>query len=100
MVPVIGGVSKTFDTKQYPSYVVRKNAAYLDANVRIGWHINWYKHVYYITDQVGVIYGHAIEMRPKRQHTREMGYGGVTNATLRSKNQLIQQQPHAHRVAG
>ena len=41
-----------------------------------------------------------MEMRPKRQHTRNMGYGGVTNATLRSKNQLLQQQQHAHRVAG
>ena len=54
----------------------------------------------YITYQIGAIYGHAIEMRPKRQHTRKMGYGGVTNATLRSNNQLLQQQPHAHTVEG
>ena len=31
---------------------------------------------------------------------RNIGYGGVTNGTLRSKNQLLQQQPHAHRVEG
>ena len=42
-----------------------------------------------------------MEMRTKRQH-RNTGYDGVTNGTLRSKNQLllVQQQPHAHRVAG
>ena len=39
-------------------------------------------------------------MHPKRQHTRKMGYDGVTNATFRSKNQLLQQQPHAHTAAG
>ena len=39
-------------------------------------------------------------MRPKRQHTRKMGYDEVTNATLRTKNQLLQQQTHAHTVAG
>ena len=39
-------------------------------------------------------------MRPKRQHTRKIGYDGVTNATLRSNNQLLQQQPHAHTVTG
>ena len=39
-------------------------------------------------------------MRTKRQHSRNMGYGGVTNGTLRSKNQLLQEQPHAHRAAG
>ena len=42
----------------------------------------------------------SMEMRSKRPHTRNMGYGGVTNATLRSKNQLLQQQPHAYRVEG
>ena len=39
-------------------------------------------------------------MRSTRPHTRNMGYGEVTNATLRSKNQLLQQQPHAHRIVG
>ena len=53
----------------------------------------------YITARIGAIYGHAMEMRTKWQHSGNMGYGGVTNGTLRSKNQLLQQQPHAHRVA-
>ena len=54
----------------------------------------------YITDQIDATNGHAMEMRTKRQHGGNMGYGGVTNGTLRSKVQLPQQQPHAHRVAG
>ena len=62
--------------------------------------MNYHQKCSYITDQIGAIYGHAIEMRSKRQHTRNMGYGGVTNATLRSKNQLLQQQPHAYGVVG
>ena len=62
-------------------YVVRKNTASLDVNVRIGLYINYYQNDSYITDQIGAIYGHAIEMRPNRQHTRKMGYDGVTNAT-------------------
>ena len=81
-------------------YVVRKNTASLDVNVRMGLYINYLQKVSYITDGIGAIYGHAMEMRPKRQHNSKMGYGGVTNATLRSNNQLLQQQPHAHRVAG
>ena len=55
--------------------------------------------IFYITARIGAIYGHAMEMRTKWQHSGNMGYGGVTNGTLRSKNQLLQQQPHAHRVA-
>ena len=66
----------------------------------MGWYINLYHKVPYIYIQVGAIYGHAIEVRTKRQHSRNLGYGGVTNRTLRSKNQLLQQQPHAHGVAG
>ena len=54
---------------------------------------------YYITAQIGAIYGHAMEMRTKWQHSGNIGYGGVTYGTLRSKNQLLQQQPHAHIVA-
>ena len=49
----------------------------------MGLYINYYLKGSYITDQIGAIYGRAIEMRPKRRHTRNMGYGGVTNATLR-----------------
>ena len=56
----------------------------------MGLYINYYQKGFYINDQIGAIYGHAIEMRPERQHTRKMGYGGVTNATLRSNNQLPQ----------
>ena len=81
-------------------YVVRKNNASLDVNVRMRFYTNYYQKGSYMTDQIGAIYEHAVETHPKRQHTRNMGYGGVTNATLRSKNQLLQQQPHAHRVAG
>ena len=66
----------------------------------MGLYINYDQKGSYITDQTGAIYGHAIEMRPKRRHTRNMGYDGVKNTTLRSKNQLLQQQPHAHTVAG
>ena len=38
LVPVICGMRKISDTKQYPSgrYVVRKNIAYLDVHVRMG----------------------------------------------------------------
>ena len=71
-----------------------------DVNVRIGWLIKYNKKGSYITAQIGAIYGYAIEMRSKRQDTRNMGYGGVTNVTLRSKNQVLQQHPHAHRVEG
>ena len=39
----------------------------------------------YITTQIGALYGHAMDMRTQRQHSKNMGYGGVTNGTLRSK---------------
>ena len=65
----------------------------------MGWYINYNQKVYYITARIGAIDEHAMEMRTKWQHSGNMGYGGVTNGTLRSKNQLLQQQPHAHRVA-
>ena len=81
-------------------YLVRKNTVYLDVKVRMCWYINYHQKVSYITAQIGAIYGHAMEMRTKWQHSGNMGYGGVTNGTLRSKNQLLQQQPHALRVAG
>ena len=44
-------------------YVVRKNTASLNVNVRMGLYINYYLKGSYITDQIGAIYGHAIEMR-------------------------------------
>ena len=93
---------KICDTKQYPSgtYLVREIIAYLDVNVRMGVYINYLQNESYITDHIDAIYGHSMEMRPKRRHTIKTGYGGVTNATLRSNNQLLQQQQHAHRVAG
>ena len=62
-------------------YVVWENTASLDVNVRMRLYINYYQKGSYMTDQIGAVYEHAIEMRPKRQHTRIMGYGGVTNAT-------------------
>ena len=55
----------------------------------------------YITAQIGAIYVHAMDMRTQRQHSRNMGYGGVANGTLRPKESaILQQQPNAHRVAG
>ena len=68
----------------------------------MGWYINYHQKVPILPPKMArsAIYGRAIEMRSKRQHTTNMGYGGVTNATLRSKNQLLQQQPHAHGVVG
>ena len=82
-----------------PLCYVLENTVYLDVNVRMGWCINDHQKVSYITARIGAIYGHAMEMRTKWQHSGNVGYGGVTNGTLRSKNQLLQQQPHAHRVA-
>ena len=66
----------------------------------MGKHKNLNQKCFYISEKIGAINGHAMEMRTKRQDSRNKGYGGVTNGTLRSKNQLRQQQPHAHRVAG
>ena len=86
--------------KTLPLWYVRKNTVYLNVNVRMGWYINCYQKSFYITDEIGAIYRHAIEMRSQQQHTRIMGYGGVTNVKLRSKNQLLQEQPHARRVVG
>ena len=82
-----------------PLCYVGKNTVYVDVNVRMGWYINYYLKGSYNTAQIDAIYGHAMEMRTKRQHSGNMKYGGVTNGTLRSNNQLLQQQPHAHRVA-
>ena len=65
----------------------------------MGWYINYHQKVFYIDARIGAIYGHGMEMRTTRQHSGNLGYGGVTNGTLRSKNQLVQQQPHARRVA-
>ena len=59
----------------------RKNTVYLDVNVRKGLHYN--QKGSYITAQISSIYGHAKEMRTKRQHSGNMRYGGVTNGTLR-----------------
>ena len=83
-----------------PLCYVRRNTVYLDVNVRIDWYINYYLKCSYTTARIIAIYGHAMEMRTKRQHSGNMEYGGVTNGTLRLNNQLLQQQPHAHRVAG
>ena len=83
-----------------PLCFVRKNTVSLDVNVRMGWFIYHYQKVAYIAAQIVSIYGDAMKMRTKRQHSRNLGYGGVTNATLRSNNQLLQQQPHAYKVAG
>ena len=38
-----------------------------------------------MTAQIVAIYGHAMDMRTQRQHSTNMGYGGVTNGPLRSK---------------
>ena len=66
----------------------------------MGWYINYYQKGSYITAHISATYGHEMEMRTKRPHSGNMGYGAVTNGALRSNNQLLQQQPHAHRVAG
>ena len=50
----------------------------------MGWYINYCHFFFYITAQIGAIYGHAVDMRTQRQHSRNFGYGGVTNGTLRS----------------
>ena len=86
LVPVICGVGKVSDTKHNP-WCVRKNTAYVEFNVRMGWYINYYYKVPYISAQSGVSYGHAttMDMRTQRQHSRKMWYGGVTNGRPRHK---------------
>ena len=39
----------------------------------MGWYMNYYKKCSCFTAQIGAIYGHAMDMRTQRQHSRNMG---------------------------
>ena len=71
LAPLICGVSKN-DTQHDPSVECVKILS-LDVNVRMGWYINYHKKFSYITAQIGAIYGHAWELRTKRQHSMKYG---------------------------
>ena len=58
---------------------------YVHCNVRMSWYINYSRKGAYFTAQIGAIYVHAMDVSTQRQHIRNMGYGGVTNGTLQSK---------------
>ena len=51
----------------------------------MGGHINYYYEGHFFPVQSSAIYGHAMDMRKQRQHSRNVWYGGVTNGRLRHK---------------
>ena len=61
---------------------------HVDVNVRMGRYISYSQKGSYITVQIGAIFRHAMDMRTQWQNSRNMGYGRVTNGTLRSKQSV------------